>query len=101
MARMLHTLGFFAVGLSLSSPALAATARTSLAVSATVQPSCLVSSAPGQGPAGVTCSHLGGGSVAIGRSNAAMAPPGRQTAPSPTTRTEPRSDGVTYLTITY
>ena len=93
-----------AATLGLTTPAFAETTGGSLGVTATVLPSCLVSTA-GAGdaaPAIVSCSNFGEGSVAIeqdqARTESARAPD-RSEAPASDDST--KSSDVTYVTISY
>ena len=100
MAGLLHALAIVAATGLGSAAGAADTSRTSLSVSATVLPACTVSTAPDGSTANLSCSHLGGGSVAIQRSESAVSSAKR---PDPAT---PRAgvsatQGVTYLTVTY
>ena len=100
MAGLLHALAIVAAS-GLGSPAAAAdVSRTVLAVSATVLPACTVSTAPDGSTANVSCSHLGGGSVAIQRSDAAVPMPQRGDPAMPAAETSATA-GATYLTVTY
>ena len=93
-----------AATLGLTSPALAETTGGSLGVTATVLPSCLVSTA-GAGdarPASVSCSNFGEGSVTIEQDRAggdSARAPDRSEAPASEDST--KSSDVTYVTISY
>ena len=90
--------------LGLTTPALAETTGGSLGVTATVLPSCLVSTtgAGDAGPASVSCSNFGEGSVAIEQNQAggdSVRAPDRSGAPASEDST--KSSDVTYVTISY
>ncbi len=75
---------------------------TSLSVSATVLPSCLVSTEPqsGASPATVACSNFGSGSIAVERDRTASES-SRVSRPAPPDRESARADAASYVTITY
>ena len=93
-----------AATLGLTSPAQAETTGGSLGVTATVLPSCLVSTAGAgdAGPASVSCSNFCEGSVAIEQDQArrvSVHAPDRSEAPASEDST--KSSDVTYVTISY
>ncbi len=75
---------------------------TSLSVSATVLPSCLVSTEPraGASPATVSCRNFGSGSIAVVRDRAA-AESSRFARPARPERESAPADAASYVTITY
>jgi hypothetical protein len=99
MAGLLHALAIVAATGLGSAAAAADVSRTGLPVSATVLPACTVSTAP-NAAANISCSHLGGGSFAIERSDAADPMPQRRDPVIPAAETSAKP-GVTYLTVTY
>ena len=93
-----------AATLGLTTPALAETTGGSLGVTATVLPSCLVSTTGARNarPASVSCSNFGEGSVAIEQDQAdgdSARVPDRSEAP--TSEDSTKSSDVTYVTISY
>ena len=100
-----RTLGIMAAAtLGLTTPAVAETTGGSLGVTATVLPSCLVSTAEAGDarPASVSCSNFGDASVAIEQDQAgtdsARAP---DRSPAPPSEDSTKSSDVTYVTISY
>ena len=93
-----------AATLGLTSPAFAETSGGSLGVTAIVMPSCLVSTAGAgdAGPASVSCSNFGEGSVAIeldqARTDSARVP---DRSEAPASEDSTKSSDVTYVTISY
>lgn len=93
-----------AATVGLATPAVAETTGGTLGVTATVLPSCLVSTV-GAGdahPASVSCSNFGEGSVAVQQDQAgedSVRAPDRSGAPASEDST--KSSDVTYVTISY
>ena len=81
-----------------AAPASAETRSANLGVTATVQPSCLVSTQSGS--ATTSCSNFGDGSVAIERDRP-RAESGSSSAPGRSATAAQRPNDVTYVTITY
>ena len=81
-----------------AAPALAETRQASLGVTATVVPSCTVSTR--SGTASTSCSNFGEGSVAVER-DPPHAESSSDPAPRESTAIPPRPSDVTYVTITY
>ena len=91
-------LGLIVASQLVAAPALAETRQASLGVTATVRPSCTVSTQSGD--ASTSCSNLGDGSVAIARDRP-HAESSSDPAPRESTAIPPRPSDVTYVTITY
>jgi hypothetical protein len=87
--------------LGAATPAPAATAQSSLGISATVVPACRVSTAPDARSASMTCSHLGGGSVDIRRASTESGTDRAPAADPFAARDSARGDGTRYVTVTY
>lgn len=91
-------LGLLVASQLVAAPALAETRQASLGATATVLPSCTVSTRSGD--ASTSCSNLGDGSVAIARDRPRAETSG-DPAPRESTPIPPRPGDVTYVTITY
>ena len=96
--RARAALGLLVASQLVAAPALAETRQASLGVTATVLPSCTVSTQSGD--ASTSCSYFGDGSVAIERerprSESRSVPAGSGSTPS-----SRRPSDVAYVTITY
>jgi hypothetical protein len=91
-------LGLLVASQLVAAPALAETRQASLGVTATVLPSCVVSTQGGT--ASTSCSNFGEGSFGIERDHP-RAESSSDPAPRESTQIPPRPSDVTYVTITY
>ena len=91
-------LGLLVAAQLVAAPALAETRQASLGVTATVLPSCVVSTQGGS--ASTFCSNFGDGSVAIERERPRAESSG-DPAPRESAEIPQRPSDVTYVTITY
>ncbi len=89
-------LGLLVAAQLVAAPAFAETRQANLGVSATVLPSCTVSTQ--SGAVSTSCSNFGDGSIAIKRDRTAVARPPAHAASPPNPQ---RPSEVIYLTITY
>jgi hypothetical protein len=90
-------LGLLVASQLVAAPALAETRQASLSVTATVLPSCTVSTR--SGTTSTSCSNFGEGSAAIERDRPRDA--SSDPAPRESRQILPRPGDVTYVTITY